>query len=144
MLIHPTLRFLGLFRSHERFTTVALLLLARCCFALFGWARTVAAWQTSVWQPEYPVPTVGSDDIIARIDDTVRQRAAHLPLTDCKERALCCWFLLCSMGIPAVLVVGIQVYPLTGHCWCQVGAHVLTDFSDRCDDYTPVIRYEAA
>jgi len=50
--------------------------------------------------------------------------------------------LLRSAGVPAKLVVGLDLYPLAGHCWCEVGQHAFSDFPDRCESFTPVIRYE--
>jgi hypothetical protein len=62
----------------------------------------------------------------------------------CKERALCCWALARAAGLAATLVVGLQLFPLAGHCWCEVGSWTLSDDRARCDLYTPVIRYESA
>jgi Transglutaminase-like superfamily len=142
-LIGGSLRLLAFFRSHEAIVTIGLILLAKCCFAAFGWARTVAAWKAFVSRTRLPTPPAEWEEVIERTDARVREKAAAVPFADCKARALCCWFLLCWRGIPTTLVVGIQVYPLAGHCWCEVGSHVLTDSADRCGSYTPVIRYMA-
>jgi hypothetical protein len=135
----PVLGLLGLFGASEQRTVVILLLFARACTATFGWGPTVEAWRAAI-RPKAARPA--PDDVIERIDDTIRQTAAKLPSIDCKERALSCWYLLCCLGIPASLVVGIELFPLAGHCWCQVGDQVLTDSARRCEAFVPVMRYD--
>ena len=79
---------------------------------------------------------------VRALDDALRQTAAgHLLVMACKERALSCWALLRWAGAPAALVVGLDLFPLTGHCWCEVGSRIVTDFEDRCASYMPVARY---
>jgi Transglutaminase-like superfamily len=76
------------------------------------------------------------------IDTAVRQAAArHILKVECKERALCCWVLARRAGVPAQLVVGICLFPLEGHCWCECGEWIFSDDRDRCASYHPVITY---
>jgi hypothetical protein len=129
------------FRSRES-KARALLGLARISFGLFGWTRTIAVWQEAharfpSWQ------AAQTDEQTARAaDQAVRAAAASHPFeTECKERALCCWALARSVGLDAALVVGINLFPLAGHCWCEVGSWTLSDDEDRCVAYTPVGRW---
>jgi hypothetical protein len=140
LLLAPVLG--GIHRLAASVTVKAWLLLAltRLCLCLFGWTRTMAAWQ------KYHGARAGSrvpdDRTVTAIDEAIRQAAAnHLFPVECKERALSCWALLRSAEVPAALVVGIKLYPLAGHCWCEVGSRILSDHADRCEEYTPVIRY---
>lgn len=121
----------------------ALVLLARVSFALFGWANTVTAWQSCLRRADGREAPAGpdADATIGRVDATIRRAAAHVPGAACKERALCTWFVLQREGMPAALVVGLQLYPLEGHCWCEVGIRILSDYHDRCETYRPVLRY---
>jgi len=119
-----------------------LLTLARVCFALFGWAGTVALWQRCLPAPPGDAGAEDAEAAAKLVDDAVRSAAAgHLWQMACKERALCCWALLRSAGVRAALVVGIDLFPLAGHCWCEVGARTLSDDPDRCQAFTPVVRY---
>lgn len=120
---------------------VALLVFARLCFALLGWAQTVLLWSRARPRSATGCDNPNSAQLIERIDTTVRRCAARLPAIACKERALCAWYLLCRQDIPSTLVVGIRLFPLEGHCWCAVGSRTLTDFPDRCETYTPIICY---
>jgi hypothetical protein len=144
LVIVALLRLVGRFRSREALHLVALVGLARISFLLFGWARTVKVWQASIRRLELgrggPAPG-DREQIIRRVDKAIRWWAASVPSAQCKERSLCSWFLLRSFGIPATLVVGIRLYPLGGHCWCQVGSQMVADFHDRCETFMPIIRY---
>lgn len=85
----------------------------------------------------------GSEKIIEAIDEKVRTIAAkHLLNIGCKERALCCWTLIRSYGLPVKLVLGVDLFPLASHCWCEFGSEILTDYSDRCERFTPILSYE--
>ena len=142
VVIIPSLRVLSLFNSGETRTVVALIALARLCTAMFGWGLTVETWRAAIRPKTFPLP-MQQDDIIQRIDSAIRASAAKIPSAACKERALACWYLLCSLRIPATLIVGVQLYPLAGHCWCQVGNQILTDTAQCCDTFVPVFRYES-
>jgi hypothetical protein len=115
------------------------LTLAKLALVCFGWARTVAVWRFGLRGREGgPADAAGLD----AMDQTVQRIAAGHPLPmACKERALACWALLRWSGVPAALVVGVELFPLTGHCWCEAGGRTWSDYADNCDSYTPVIRY---
>jgi serine/threonine protein kinase len=125
----------------------ALLALAFVAIRLFGWPKTVASWQHSL-DLQHPHAPTGSattelEQSAKNIDKVVRAVAACHPFhVDCKERALSCWWLLCSAGFSAQLVVGVKLFPLASHCWCEMGPFVLSDAQDRCQDFTPIISYK--
>jgi hypothetical protein len=147
LILMPVLRWLHRPSRPAPRRVWGLLALARVSFRLFGWARTIAAWQRYHGQPPGPdMPANGAaldaEQAIGAIDEAVRRTAAHHPLAvTCKERALCCWSLLRALGLPATLVVGLNLFPLEGHCWCEAGTRVLTDYPDRCAHFTPVVKY---
>ena len=119
-----------------------LLTLAYVSFRLFGWPDTVRAWQHYYQKHAKKATTSGSEMAVKAADEAVRAIAAnHLLATECKERALCCWAFLRSVGLPAKLVVGINLFPLTSHCWCEFEQTILSDDKDRCERFTPVLNY---
>jgi hypothetical protein len=116
--------------------------LAHLSFALFGWSRAVALWQEA--HARFPARQPGERDAesIQALGTAVRAAAASHPIrVACKERALCAWSLARAAGLSATLVVGIDLFPIAGHCWCEVGAQPLGDDRDRCDRFTPVARW---
>ena len=120
----------------------ALLGWARLSFALFGWTATVAAWQEA--HAHLPARHGGDRDAetIQTLDRTVRAAAASHPVAvACKERALCSWSLARAAGLHAAVVVGIDLFPIAGHCWCEIGGQPLGDDRERCDRFTPVARW---
>ncbi len=120
-----------------------LMTLARLSFRFWGWARTVSLWKECLPESKCQVTAEEEEETVRAIDEAIRAAAAgHLLEMACKERALCCWALIRSAGVPAKLVVGINLFPLAGHCWCEGGSRTLSDFPDRCATYTPVVRYE--
>jgi hypothetical protein len=138
---YPALRILGLVRN-QRLKTLSLLALARLCFVLAGWARTVEAWRKCLRTSQVVAASSERERLIDTIDSEVRRSASDLPSVACKERALCCWFMLRSAGVPARLVLGVQFLPFSGHCWCEVDHRILTDLPESCNAYTPVICYD--
>jgi hypothetical protein len=109
---------------------------------LFGWASSVAALRVLFPRTVAPGRPDEWDRTIDRIDRLVRDAAArHVFPVECKERALCCWALLRSGGWPADLVVGVDLFPFLGHCWCESGDRTLSDDRHRCDRFVPVLRY---
>jgi hypothetical protein len=137
--IHATHRRLRSPQAKAR----ALLGLARLSFAAFGWTPTVAAWRNA--HAHCPVRHVGEGDAetIRALDRTVCAAAASHPVAvACKERALCSWSLAQAAGLHASIVVGVDLFPIAGHCWCEVGTHTLGDDRGRCDSFTPVARWE--
>jgi len=120
----------------------ALLTIANFSVTVFGWSKSITAWQhffrSAIHTDEAP-----TDAVVYEIDAVTRDvGACHLLRIECKERALCCWAMLRMMGEAAELVVGVNLYPLASHCWCEVGSIVLTDFEDKCACYTPILRYD--
>lgn len=115
----------------------ALLALARLSIRIFGWNETRRAWL------DHPGRTAALQGTAAEtICEAVRRVAArHLLGVSCKERSLCCWALCRAAGIPASVVLGISLFPLASHCWCETAAGCLTDFPDRCESFTPVLKY---
>ncbi len=119
------------------------LLGARLLLALFGWARTLEAWQASCPQPTQQqnrkrrVPV-----LLDATDTTVRNRSARSFLNyDCKERALVALALVRTAGICADLVIGLTFVPLRGHVWVESGERVIGDDLDSVSGFEPVARY---
>jgi hypothetical protein len=114
-----------------------LLGLARASITFFGWNETRQAWL------RYSGPSAAvRGKTHEEIGDLVRRSAAgHLMGVSCKERSLCCMALCRAAGIPASVVLGISLFPLASHCWCESPTGSLTDFADRCEGYTPVAAY---
>lgn len=120
----------------------ALLVLARLSFALFGWSRTLVVWQEA--HAHVPAQQAGEADAetIRRLDKAVLAAVASNPIAvACKERALCSWSLARVAGLHAALVVGIELFPIAGHCWCEVSGQPLGDDREHCDLFTPVARW---
>lgn len=128
--------------------TWALLALASVAVRVFGWPETVASWRRALGHvptQKHPLSsnTTELEQATKHIDKVVRSIAASHPFhVECKERALSCWWLLCSAGFSAQLVLGISLFPLECHCWCEVGPFVVSDDQDRCEQFTPILRYE--
>jgi hypothetical protein len=119
-----------------------LLALARLSFALFGWSRTVAAWKDA--HTRFPARQAGEQDAgtVEGLDRAVRAAVASHPVSvACKERGLCSWSLARAAGLQASIVVGVFLFPIAGHCWCEVGTRTLGDDPERCDEFTPVARW---
>jgi hypothetical protein len=134
----------GLFHLATLPMRAALLLTAaRMCLKTLGWRRTVALWR---WLfPVRPVPRVAppAEKLARAIDDAVQGAAAWNPLgVACKERALSCWALARNVGLPTALVIGVELFPFSGHCWCEAGSWILSDHADNCAPYLPVLRYQ--
>jgi Transglutaminase-like superfamily len=90
-----------------------------------------------------PVNRRGAEDSAQEVDHAVRTVAATHPLAlACQERALCCCLLLWRRGLPAKLVVGVNLYPLTSHCWCELEERTLSDDADTCARFMPVLTYQ--
>jgi Transglutaminase-like superfamily len=120
----------------------ALLGLALLSFAAFGWTSTVAVWREA--HGHFAVRQAGDGDTesIRALEEIVRAAAASHPVAvACKERALCTWSLARIAGLHASIVVGVELFPIGGHCWCEIGRHVLDD-RERCARFTPVARWD--
>jgi hypothetical protein len=119
-----------------------LLALARLSFAMFGWTPTVAVWQEA--HAHFPQRQAGEREVatIQPLDTTVRAAVASHPVAvACKERALCAWSLARAAGLNASLTVGIELFPMAAHCWCEVGGQPLGDDAEWCINFMPVARW---
>jgi hypothetical protein len=79
------------------------------------------------------------DQIVDAVESGIISSVSGLLLeTACKERALCGWFMLRRRRIPARLVVGVTLNPVSGHSWCQCGDRIVGDKAERCCDFTVI------
>src|SRR5262249_22081005 len=125
-----------------RLRAFALLILARLSCWLVGWARTVAAWQRCHRGHKTHADPRSREKAAKAAHAPLRGSAAgHLIPAGCKERSVCCWALVRWAGLLATLVLGVNLYPFAGHCWCESGPWVLTDSPERVQSFTPVLRY---
>ena len=92
-----------------------LVLIARWSIALFGWARTVRAWERHYPQPgpNVRIHSAAVDAIDAAVRDLGR---------DPRARALACLALLRSSGMEARLVIAGET-----DVWVQCGPRILGD-----------------
>lgn len=125
--------------GHTRAGAFALLSLACVSFCILGWTRTIAAWDAGV---AAGTEDRGGADVAAvadEVDVLVSAAAAcHPGPVACKERALVGWALLRGEGLPARMVLGVDIYPFRSHCWCALGGRIIADHADRCEAYTEV------
>ncbi|HET8840606.1 MAG TPA: lasso peptide biosynthesis B2 protein [Ktedonobacteraceae bacterium] len=120
-----------------------LLTLAFLSLRMSGWSETLELWRQQFPNHKHKKVSPELEPYAKLVDQLIRTRAAHhLFHVDCKERALSCWGLLRSAGFSARLVMGIHLFPLECHCWCEAGAWVLSDDQDRCKQFTPITSYE--
>lgn len=136
---------LGVHRGARTLETRAwvLLALARLSLRFLGWARTVAVWRQVPSRAARPMASNEWGAAAHKVGEAVsRIAASHALAVGCKERSLCCWSLLRAAGVPAVLTVGVVLFPFEGHCWCHVGHWVVGDDPDECKRFTIVTEYE--
>lgn len=131
-------------KSPSRLTISLLLTLAWISIRILGWTRTIQLWRC--WQR--PVDNSLSGDwetTVQSVDTVVREAAAKhpfLPTIACKERALVGWHILkFTFGLPAELVIGINLYPFQAHAWVECGSCTVTDDRSHCEIFTPAARY---
>jgi hypothetical protein len=118
------------------------LTLARLWFWLFGWARTIAAWQRYHGTTPAGTPMPEQAAFMRAVDAAIRAVAArHVFGVGCKERSVCCWSLLRAAGVPATVVLGVNLFPLASHCWCEADSRTWSDEQEQCARFTPVARY---
>ena len=142
LLLTSSLRCVELGARFSEAKPLILLTLAYLSFRHFGWTRTVASWQRYFGEVASPQSSQESEGVARAIDSAVRATAArHVLNVGCKERSLTCWALTRSARLPTTLVLGVDLFPLASHCWCELDSLVLTDFEDRCERFTPVLRY---
>lgn len=124
-----------------RMRAALLLAAARISYALFGWRPTLEAWRRRIPRGAGSLPGEAAATIAA-IDTNVKSAATSHPLgVDCKERALASWALARRAGIAARLVIGVELYPLTGHCWCEVEEQIVSDLPDFCRRHIRVLEF---
>ncbi|MEJ1160441.1 lasso peptide biosynthesis B2 protein [Prosthecomicrobium sp. N25] len=116
-------------------SATGLLILARLAVRIFGFGAAASAFRPGTGGAPTRSPDLAT---VAAIDREVIAAAARLPGAACKEIALAAWRLLAARGLPAELVVGIEFYPLAGHCWCRVGDRICADLGARAAGYTIV------
>jgi hypothetical protein len=155
LVLMPLLHCISVFPTKLERKTWALLTLASVSIRVFGWPKTIESWgagKPNSYRAEAgQVPTqkhapgnatTELEQSAKDIDEVVRTVTARHPLhVECKERALSCWWLLRSAGFSARLVLGVSLFPLECHCWCEVGQCVLSDDQDWCEQFTPIISY---
>lgn len=128
-------------RSNPETQAWRLLLLAYIAVRRWGWPATVRCWQR-FYRGREGDALANQPEWIDRVESAVRSATArHLLPVACKERALCGWGLLRAHGLPAKLVLGVELFPLASHCWCQLGERVVGDLPERCARFTPVTSY---
>jgi hypothetical protein len=126
-----------------RLKALVLLAFARLSFALAGWARTIEAFQKYAVSPFSNFDGPGDrQKVVDSIENAIRCSANALRAISCKERALGCWFMLRTAGVPARLVMGVRLSPFSAHCWCEVDERILLDTPDNCRGYTPIVCYD--
>jgi hypothetical protein len=124
-------------------TTKAWLLISLAFGAtrLFGWSHTIDAWDHAI-SPKSPIGDPSPRVLSAMGLAVSRALACHPLPVACKERALAAWALARAGGIPAEIVLGVDLFPFGLHCWCAHGAFILADrYEGRCDRYTPLLVY---
>jgi hypothetical protein len=141
-LVVPPLRLLRPVILARRSRPLMLMVFARICIAVFGWQATVMAWRAALHPHKSRGDREDEDSFLREVEHGIRVSATKMPSIACKEKALSCWYLVCAAGAPAALVVGIQQYPLGGHCWCAIGERILSDSSANCRTYMPVMQYD--
>lgn len=141
-LIGRTVRAVQSLSRHPETKARCLLPLARLSFALLGWTRTVNVWRQA--HALFPTRSVVDEDKdkIEALDKAVRSAVTDHPITMmCKERALCSFSLARAAGLDAAVVVGVDLFPIAGHCWCEVGSETPGDDRDRIERFAPVGRW---
>lgn len=128
----------------SRLTTSLLLTLAWISIRALGWSRTIRLWRR--WQRPIDNNAASGDweTAVQVVDTAVREAAAKhilLPIA-CKERALVGWHILkTTFGLPAEVVIGINLYPFMAHAWVECGSWTVTDDRSHCEIFTPAARY---
>lgn len=119
-----------------------ILSLAYFSFRLLGWTKTIKVWQHS-FSSTIIVNVQEKDKFINAVDLAIHNVTPyHLLNIECKERALCSWWMLCFAGIPAKLTLGVDLFPLSSHCWCEVGKNIVGDNKEWREWFTPVFSWE--
>lgn len=142
LLLPPLLHFILICPLSLEKKSWSLLTLASLAIRLFGWPKTIASWHAYLQKYAPRCVTGELEPSVHKIDNAVRRVAACHPFhVECKERALCCWWFLSSAGFSTQLVVGVSLFPLECHCWCEAGQFIISDDRGRCERFTPVLSY---
>ncbi len=129
----------------SRRTVELLLTLSWISFRLLGWNRTISLWQH--WHQQVEESDISDhQEVIEEVDRTIREAAAwklFLPMV-CKERALVGYHILRTFyGLAATLIVGVAHYPFQIHAWVECNDKIVTDDSEHCEPFIPVVRYSS-
>ena len=122
----------------EAFLTMSLI---RLFLAMRGLPECAAALEQAarrLGSKDQPVRDRTVEEVEAAVAATVMNHPSKMA---CKERALCCWFMLKRRRAAAEVVVGVTLSPVTGHCWCESGNRIIADTVERCSNFTPIWRY---
>lgn len=105
-------------------------------------SQLAAVLDRSLPAGDQPLDGGAAARVVDEVEATIMSSVHRLPLeTACKERALCCWFMLRRRRVPAELLVGVTLNPVSGHSWCQYGDRIVGDTIDRCCDFTVIWRH---
>lgn len=141
-ILLPLLRYISIRPTSLEKKAWVLLMLAAVSLRLFGWPQTIASWQAYLQKHASGSPTAPLEQSVKDIDHIVCTVAACHPFhVECKERALTCWWLLATAGFSASLVLGVTLFPLGCHCWCEAGQFVINNDQDRYEQFTPICSY---
>jgi hypothetical protein len=143
IILLPLLRCVQIWPASVKTKAWILLTLAYFSIRFFGWPRTVEVWNRSSGKNTPDKPLQEREQIVKAADSAIRVASVrHLLPTECKERALSCWTLLRFWGLSSKLIVGVDLFPLVSHCWCELGPTVLSDDEDRCERFIPILSYD--
>lgn len=125
----------------SRSALITLMTLGSIYVRCFGWAKTLRLWRRAVHNAT-AARVSGLEISIAQFSSNVKNALASCPVpVDCKVRALTSASVLSAAGMPAEIVIGIDLFPFLGHCWCECEGTAIADRIDRCTRFTPVIRH---
>jgi Transglutaminase-like superfamily len=135
-------------RSDRKFQAWYALTAAHLSFRLAGWSPTLNAWIApghAGWGRTRRTTGNGNNELatLDAITVAVTRTAARYPFPlDCKDRALAAFAMARAAGLPARVVLGISLFPLALHAWCESGGRVVADqFDGYCDRYRPLRVY---
>ncbi len=147
-MCHPLRKFVARFlhatssiRFGSRPRGIRLLLCsAWASMRIAGFGTTVEQWVQSNSASDKPFRSVWPSE--NQLAELVCESSLRLPLEiSCKERALCVWRLVREAGIPAGLILGIDIAPFQAHFWCSSIGGVIGDDPEYCARFTPVFDF---
>ena len=134
-------------RSDRKIQAWCALTVAHLSFRLVGWSPTLNAWTAQGRAAGRIRRAAGNaSDELATLDAitvAVIRAGARYPFPlDCKDRALAAFAMTRAAGLQARVVLGISLFPLALHAWCESGDRVVADqFDGYCDRYRPLRVY---